>query len=279
LPLVSVVIPTYNRGDVIRRAIDSVLQQDFKDFELIVVDDGSADNTCDVLEAYHKRIRVVSQEHCGVSAARNRGIRSASGELIAFLDSDDEWLPAKLTRQIERRSRNKTYFICHTDEIWMRGGRPVPQKAIHRKQGGHFFERALERCLISPSSAMISAPLLEKVGLFDENLPAAEDYDLWLRVTAFYEVDFVPEVLVIKHGGRRDQLSATTVAIDQYRIRAILKILANPDLPLRSREHAINELRRKCVIVAQGCRKRGKEEEAKAYEQLAESYAGDFYRS
>ncbi len=275
----SVVIPTYNRGDVVRRAIDSVLQQDFKDFEVIVVDDGSTDNTYHVLEAYEKRIRCVFQDHAGVSAARNRGIRLANGELIAFLDSDDEWLPCKLTRQVERRSRGKTYFICHTDEIWMRQGRPVPQKIIHRKQGGHFFKRALERCLISPSSAMISSSLLEKVGVFDENLPAAEDYDLWLRVTAFHEVDFVPEALVIKHGGRSDQLSATTVAIDQYRIRAILKILSNPDLPPRYRESAVNELRRKCGIVAQGCRKRGKEEEANAYEQLAEAYSGALHRS
>ncbi|MGB9615795.1 MAG: glycosyltransferase family A protein [Desulfomonilaceae bacterium] len=275
----SVVIPTYNRGDVVRRAIDSVLQQDFKEFEVIVVDDGSTDNTYDVLEAYKRRIRCVFQEHAGVSAARNRGIRSANGELIAFLDSDDEWLPSKLTRQVERHSRGKTYFICHTDEIWMRQGRPVPQKAIHRKQGGHFFERALERCLISPSSAMMSSSLLEKVGGFDENLPAAEDYDLWLRVTAFHEVDFVPEALVIKHGGRSDQLSATTVAIDQYRIRAILKILSNPDLPPGYRESAVHELRRKCGIVAQGCRKRGKEEEANAYEQLAEAYSGALPRS
>ncbi len=275
----SVVIPTYNRRDIIHRAIDSVLQQDFKDFELIVVDDGSTDNTSDVLEVYGKRIRVVCQEHAGVSSARNQGIKSAHGELIAFLDSDDEWLPAKLGKQVERRRDGQTSFICHTDEIWMRDGREIPQRQIHRKQGGHFFERALERCLISPSSAMISSSLLEKVGLFDENFPAAEDFDLWLRITAFYRVDFVPEPLVIKHGGRRDQLSATTVAIDKYRIRAILKILSNPELPVRYRERAIEELRRKCGIVAQGCRKRGREEEAAAYEGLAESYSRAVYRS
>lgn len=257
---------------MIRRAINSVLQQDFKYYELIVVDDGSTDNTCAVLEEYGARIRVLFQQHNGVSAARNRGIALATGELIAFLDSDDEWLPAKLDKQVQHWNPNKTDFICHTDEIWIRGGRMIPQKAIHRKQGGRFFERALERCLISPSSAMMSASLLEKVGVFDESLPAAEDYDLWLRVTAFYDVDFVPEPLVIKHGGRLDQLSVTTPAIDRYRIQAIVKILCSRDLPLPYRQAAVKELRRKCRIVAQGYRKRGRDEEAQIYDKLAESY-------
>ncbi len=272
MPLVSVVIPTYNRSDVLTRAINSVLMQDFKDYELIIVDDGSTDRTREILDGYSTRIRIAVQQHAGVSAARNRGIELASGELIAFLDSDDEWLPLKLGKQVQRWNSNKTDFICHTDEIWIRGGRIISQKAIHRKQGGWFFERALERCLISPSSAIISAPLLEKVGGFDESLPAAEDYDLWLRVTAFHEVDFIPEALVIKHGGRPDQLSITTVAIDRYRIRAIVKILSERDLPLPYRKAAEKELKRKCRIVAQGYKKRGMYNEALVYEKLAEEY-------
>jgi hypothetical protein len=122
---------------------------------------------------------------------------------------------------------------------------------------------------------MISRRLFDQTGGFDENLPAAEDYDLWLRVTAFHEVDFVPKPLVIKHGGHSDQLSRCVPAIDRFRIQAILKILANPALRPKYREAAIKELIRKCRIVASGCRKRGRTAEAQAYERMARPYQVD----
>ncbi len=272
MPLVTVIIPTYNRARLVQRAIRSVQGQSFTDREIIVVDDGSTDSTKEILLESFPEISVVLQSHAGVSAARNTGILHSRGELLAFLDSDDEWLPEKLSRQVNLYGCNGTEFICHTDEIWMRNGQTVPQKGIHRKQGGKFFERALERCLISPSSVMISRDLLDKVGWFDPELPAAEDYDLWLRITAFHHVDFVPEKLVIKHGGSSDQLSMTTPAIDIFRIRAIMKILENQDLQRAYRQAAINELIRKCRIVALGCSKRGKEHEADTYLELARSY-------
>lgn len=272
MPLVSVIIPTYNRARLAERAIGSVRRQTFRDFELIVVDDGSDDETAETLARFGSEIRVIAQENRGVSAARNSGLGAAHGELLAFLDSDDEWLPDKLERQTNRFRSRRQLFICHTEEIWYRNGKELRQKDIHRKQGGCFFERALERCLISPSSVMMSRGLLDDVGWFDENLPAAEDYDLWLRVTAFHEVDFIPEPLVIKHGGHGDQLSMTTPAIDRYRIEAIRKILANPLLRADYRNAAIRELVRKCGIVANGCAKRGKEEEAEAYRELARTY-------
>lgn len=272
MPLVSVIIPTYNRSRVLGRAIDSVLRQTFSDVELIVVDDGSTDGTRELLARYENQLTSVTQENRGVSAARNTGISRSRGKLTAFLDSDDEWLPDKLMRQVERYSRHTRDFISHTDEIWIRDGRPLAQKSIHRKQGGRFFERALERCLISPSSVLLARSLLDRVGWFDESLPAAEDYDLWLRITAFYEVDFVPEPLVIKHGGAGDQLSQLTPAIDRYRIRAIEKILKNENLSGENRVSAVRELVRKCTIMAAGCTKRGKTREAEAYLELARSH-------
>jgi glycosyltransferase involved in cell wall biosynthesis len=271
MPLITVIIPAYNRAHLVSRAIRSVLNQNFKDFELIVVDDGSNDSTAEALDCFGNALKCVFQEHRGVSAARNTGIEHANGELLAFLDSDDEWLPKKLECQVALADAKKR-FICHTDEIWMRGGKIVPQKEIHRKQGGRFFERALERCLISPSSVMISRSLLDEVGLFDTELVAAEDYDLWLRITAFHEVDFAPQPLVVKHGGNPDQLSMTTPAIDTYRIRAILKILEDPRLNEDYRKAAVGELIRKCKIVSIGCMKKGKRTEAQAYLELAESY-------
>jgi glycosyltransferase involved in cell wall biosynthesis len=271
-PLVSVVIPTYNRAKTLARAIDSVLAQTYRNRELIVVDDGSTDDTDEILESYGDALIRVRQVNRGVSAARNLGIERSNGDPVAFLDSDDEWLPEKLERQMSLFDESDPLFICHTDEIWMRGGREIAQKRIHAKQGGRFFERALERCLISPSSVLLSRSLLDRVGRFDEDLPAAEDYDLWLRITAFHEVAFIPRPLVIKHGGRDDQLSRITPAIDRYRIRAIVKILANPDLPPEYRGAAIRELKRKCRITATGSMKRGKAAEAHVYLELAESY-------
>lgn len=272
MPLASVIIPTYNRTSVLERAIRSVLEQTFRDFELIVVDDGSTDSTTDLLNTFDGKLKALAQANRGVSAARNLGIRSSTGALLAFLDSDDEWLPEKLARQTDLFDSNYPYFVCHTNEIWLRNGKKLPQKEIHLKQGGRFFTRALERCLISPSSVMISRDLIDRVGWFDEDLPAGEDYDLWLRITAFHEVDFVPEKLVIKHGGRADQLSQATPAIDRFRIRAILKILDNPALSCDYREAAVQELIRKCHIVGSGCIKRGKKQEADAYFETAREY-------
>lgn len=272
MPLVSVIIPTYNRAHLLGRAIESVLAQTFHDYELIVVDDGSIDSTRELLATFHGKLIPLFQTHRGVSAARNLGIKHSAGELLAFLDSDDEWLPDKLSRQVALFDRTKGSYICHTDEIWLRHGRGVRQKNVHRKQGGRFFDRALERCLISPSSAMISRYLLDRVGWFDEELPAAEDYDLWLRITAFHDVTFVPEPLVIKHGGHDDQLSQTVPAIDRFRIQAIVKILGDPELRSDYRAAATRELVRKCRIVASGYRKRGRLAESEEFFELARSY-------
>ena len=255
MPLISVIIPTFNRVDVLYRSIHSVLHQTYRDIEIIVVDDGSTDATPDlVLSIVDDRTMYVRQKHLGVSAARNRGISASSGKLIAFLDSDDEWRSDKLEKQLELYGGNND-FICHTDELWLKDDQAVNQKNIHKKQGGCFFERALERCLISPSSVLISRSLLDKVGYFDENLLAAEDYDLWLRITAFYPVTFVDQPLVIKYGGRLDQLSVTTQAIDRYRIEAILNILRNPDLRPDYRVAAVGKLTEKCEILAKGLEK------------------------
>jgi glycosyltransferase involved in cell wall biosynthesis len=256
----------------LERAINSVLGQTFTDFELIVVDDGSTDSTPDLLKKFQDRLIAIHQEHSGVSAARNTGIQNSSGQLLAFLDSDDEWYRDKLNRQVGMYNEENLSFICHTDETWMRNGKEVRQKKIHAKQGGRFFQRALERCLISPSSVIIARSLFDRIGYFDESLPAAEDYDLWLRITAYYEVEFIPEPLIIKHGGSPDQLSETIPAIDRFRIQAILKILGDPGLKSEYRRAAVRELNRKCHIVAFGCKKKGKIQEAEHYLELARKY-------
>ena len=218
-PTVSVIIPTYNRGWILKDAIDSVLAQNYPGYELIVVDDGSIDNTRAILDSYGRDIIVLQQPNQGVSAARNRGISESRADLIAFLDSDDLWLPQKLTRQLAFFRSQPDAFICQTEETWVRNGVRVNPKKRHAKLSGRIFEPSLALCLVSPSAVMIRKTLFDSVGLFDEDLPACEDYDLWLRVSCRYPVFLIDEPLLIKRGGHADQLSKAA-GLDKYRIQA-----------------------------------------------------------
>jgi glycosyltransferase involved in cell wall biosynthesis len=272
-PGVSVVIPTCNRAWCLGEALDSVLAQDFRDFELIVVDDGSTDGTAGLLAGYGDRIRVVSQENRGVSAARNAGIAAARGGLIAFLDSDDLWLPGKLAAQVAFFAAHPAALICQTEELWVRNGRRVNPGRRHRKRGGLIFEPSLELCLVSPSAVMARRELFAAVGLFDEALAACEDYDLWLRVACRIPVHLIETALIVKRGGHPDQLSRAP-GLDRHRIASIVKLLDGGALSCGQRRAAAEVLRRKCAVYAGGCRKRGRFEEAEGYERLARRYAG-----
>ncbi len=255
-PLISVVIPTYNRAGFVAEAVESVLGQTLADIECIVVDDGSTDSTQELLSAFgDERLTVVRQDNRGVSAARNRGIALSGAAHVALLDSDDYWLPEKLERQLDLM-RREGLDISQTDEIWIRNGRRVNPKFKHAKPDGMFFERSLEMCLISPSCVMFSRDFWQDMGPFDEDFPACEDYDLWLRTCLKYPVGLESEKLVVKRGGRPDQLSNSVPCLDLYRMHAIMKVMANGALTSDQREAAENELRRKGEIFIQGCRKR-----------------------
>jgi len=268
-PLVSVIIPTYNRAESVRRAVASVLAQTFGDFELIVVDDGSNDRTQEVLTGVDDRLLLIVQERAGVSAARNRGLSAARGGLIAFLDSDDYWRPEKLAVQVRFFEENPEAVICQTEEIWYRRGRRVNPRIKHRKPSGDVFRASLELCLISPSAVMMRRELFDRVGRFDESLPACEDYDLWLRVTARYPVYLLDRPLVVKTGGHPDQLSRTVAGLDKYRVQALLKILESGRLRPDQVRAVRAELVRKARIYGQGCLKRGRIEEGREYLRLA----------
>jgi len=270
-PFVSVIIPTYNRGRVLGEAIDSVLSQEYRNFELIVVDDGSVDDTRSVLEEYRDKVTVITQKNRGVSAARNTGISCTLGSLITFLDSDDAWLPGKLAAQVDFFDRNTDAMICQTEEIWIRNGKRVNQKIKHRKYSGDIFKRSLSLCLVSPSAVMMRRSLFDSVGFFDENLPACEDYDLWLRVSCRYPVYLIDTPLIIKKGGHMDQLSRQP-GLDKYRIRSLAKILAGGLLSREQYREAAEQIREKCRIYAEGCRKRGKVEEAEYYTDIGSRF-------
>ena len=181
-PLVSIIITTRNREALIPAAIDSVLKQTQQDFELIVVDDGSTAATQEVLHTYGNRLTSLRIDHSGPSAARNRGIAAAQADLIAFLDSDDCWLPRKLERQLAYCSAHADVLVSQTREIWIRNGVRVNAREKHRMYSGWIYEQCLPLCIVSPSSIMIHRRVFDHVGLFDESMPACEDYDLWLRI-------------------------------------------------------------------------------------------------
>ena len=270
-PRVSVIMPTFNRAHCLERAIDSVLDQTFRDYELIVVDDGSTDHTADLLKRYDDSLKSIHQQNRGVSAARNTGIRAARGELVALLDSDDCWLPTKLERQVDFFETHPQAQVCQTEEIWIRNGRRVNPKRRHRKFSGLIFEKSLPLCLVSPSAVMVRKKLFDTVGLFDERLPACEDYDLWLRVSCRYPVYLLDDPLIIKRGGHKDQLSRAA-GLDKYRIQSLEGIIENGRLSESQHRAAARTLLEKCAVYAGGCRKRGRVDEAGYYEKLAEKY-------
>jgi len=281
MPFFSVIIPTYNRRDAVRRAVGSVLSQTMKDYEIIVIDDGSTDGTEESLGEFGGSIRCISQEHAGVSAARNRGISASHGEHLVFLDSDDLWLPDKLFEQQRYILGNPRTRIHQTDEIWIRNGRRVNPKNRHRKREGFIFKESLELCLISPSAVAMERGLFDEYGLFDENLPACEDYDLWLRITAREFVGLLERHLVIRHGGHADQLSSRYWGMDRYRVFAIIKLLASGSL--RPDENLIEcaktVLLEKCIILKEGAEKRGNDDFARTIGEIIRQVRGGRYSS
>ncbi len=269
---VAAIIPTRDRAAWTKRAVESVKAQTRPPDELVVVDDGSTDGTAGHLRAAFPDVRVVREDGRGVSAARNRGIRETGSEWLAFLDSDDEWLPEKLEAQLAALAEEPGRLLCHCDEIWIRDGRRVNPRRRHAKRGGHIFQHCLPLCAISPSSAIVHRSLLDEVGSFDEELPACEDYDLWLRVCARHPVLYVDRKLVRRHGGHADQLSRTP-AQDRYRIRALEKILASGELSDGDFTAAVATLERKIEIYAAGAAKRGRVDEVRELERLRDRFS------
>ena len=272
MSLISVIVPTYNRCAFLKEAIESVLKQTYQRFELIVVDDGSTDNTASVLSCYADKISAFSVQHGGPSAARNYGIKAAHGDYIAFLDSDDLWLPGKLAAQMRFFHANPEARICQTEEIWMRNGIRVNPRQKHKKYSGWIFDKCLPLCVVSPSAVMMHRSVFARVGLFDEAFPACEDYDLWLRIAPFFPIYLIDKPFIIKRGGHGDQQSKNVSSLDLYRIRALCKILNSGFLTSAQHDLALAELKKKCFIYANGCFKRGRKEEGEKIQKLPSDY-------
>ena len=269
---VSVVIPTFNRGHTLNRAIDSVLGQTLLPSEIIVVDDGSTDGTEELISKEYSSVSYIKTNNRGVSAARNLGMKAAKSDWFAFLDSDDQWLPHKLEKQFECLSCSGDFRLVHCDELWIRKGKRVNPKAKHQKHGGYIFEQCLSLCAISPSASLAHRTLFDELGCFDETLLACEDYDLWLRICAVYPVLYVDEPLLIKFGGHEDQLSQKFWGMDRFRVQALRKILRTQNLTESQRLKASSKLIEKCSVLIGGAKKRGNAQMVRKYQNLIDKY-------
>ena len=272
-PKVSVIVPTYNRANRLEGTLRSIVSQTYQDFELIVVDDGSTDNTSKVIESFPSAQYLPMKKNSGVSKARNIGLACAKGEFICFLDSDDLWKEKKLEIQIHWMESNTDNQVCYTDEIWVRNGVRVNQMNKHRKYTGDIFRHCLALCIVSPSSVMIRARLFSEIGNFDESLPACEDYDLWLRIAVKYAFHFIEEPLIIKQGGHEDQLSRKYWGMDRFRVAALKKLLGQNSLDQEKLKLTRSALVEKCSVLIQGFKKRGKKEDEFFYRAIVNKYS------
>ncbi|MBI4389590.1 MAG: glycosyltransferase family 2 protein [Nitrospinae bacterium] len=272
-PAVSAIIPTFNRAPWLKEAMASVLSQNYEDFELLVVDDGSTDDTREMVKDFPEVRYIRNEENSGVSRARNIGVQNARGSFICFLDSDDLWEKDKLAAQMDWMERRPECRACYTDELWVRNGRRVNPMNKHGKYSGDIFRHCLPLCIVSPSSVMLQASLLAEVGGFDEALPACEDYDLWLRIAARYPFHFIPRKLIVKRGGHAGQLSRKYWGMDRFRVRALEKLLDGESLDECQRALAVQELVKKSSVLHKGFMKRENLKDAEYYQRLMEKYS------
>ena len=273
---ISVIIPTFNRCSQLKRALQSVLHQSLQPFEIIVIDDGSTDDTSLMLSEEFPQIKTLYQTNQGVSGARNKGIQASTGDWVALLDSDDEWLPTKLAQQVSALKQQPHYKICHTEEIWIRNGVRVNLNKQYQKKGGWIFNDCLPLCAISPSTVMIHRSIFNEVGIFDPELPVCEDYDLWLRISAKYPVLLITDPQIKKYGGHADQLSQQLWGMDRFRIQALKKIIESRQLSPEQQQATTEMLVKKASIYLMGANKRGKADEVDHYQQLIAQHQVDY---
>jgi len=270
---ISIIIPTYNRDSLLKEAIHSVVEQSYKDWELIIVDDGSTDGT-EGMVPQHPQIRYIKQPHSGMPGqARNVGVSHAKSSLVAFLDSDDLWAPEKLERQLDFHKAHPQFLISHTREKWLRGDKVISQSKLRHKREGDIFSDALDKCIIGPSTVMMDKGLYKAMGGFREDLEIAEDYEFWLRICDSCSIGYIDEPLITKRAGQWEQLSEKYGQIEIFRIRALMDLVEGDYFTPPHKEMAQKRLAKKCRIYAKGALKRGREGDFKKYSEYSEKYS------
>ncbi len=258
---ISVIITTYNRPKLLSRALKSVLSQNHKPFEIIVVDDGSF---CKL--DLPQEIIYIKKQNGGISSARNVGIKRAKGELVAFLDDDDEWDIDKLKLQLAFHEKNNA-VMSYTDEQWIKDGKIINIPKKYQKHDKNIFKKCLSHCFIAPSSVLINKLIFNEIGLFDEGLEVCEDYDMWLKISSKYPVHLLDLPLIKKHAGAKEQLGFKYWGMDRFRIKSLLnlrKIVQNAD-----QKKAIDtEIKAKAKLLLKGAKKHNNKEMIKYYERL-----------
>ncbi len=228
---VTVIIPTFNSAQFLTAAVDSVLAQTFKDFEIIVVDDGSTDNTEDVLKKYDDKVRYIKQKNQGVSIARNTGIKNSNSKYVAFLDSDDVWMPAKLEKQINALENNPKSKACYTEYLSVSEDmKPQDLKRL-RCNGSALNDLLLRGNVIGPPSTILcERQLFEEIGVFDSSLSLSADWDMWIRLACVTELTFLNEPL-IKYRLHGSNMSKNVKLLEEDTVRMLEKAFAMKNLP------------------------------------------------
>ncbi len=269
-PEISVIIPNYNRSEILNKAVDSVLHQTYRKFELIVVDDGSSVNIDfikdKIIDAGHQFIK--HDKNRGVAATRNSGIKKSKNEWIALLDSDDSWHPLKLGKQVEFLTQNREIKFFQCRENWYRNGKLQNQGKQPTMPNGDGFFESIKNCCISSSTVMFKRNLFDEFGGFNASMKVCEDYDLWIKISSKYSVGLLDEFLVDKFAGNKDQLSLRYPAMDRFRIFSLANILTNNDLSKAHVDAAVTVLRNKLKILIDGARKRGNKFINEIYSEL-----------
>lgn len=227
-PLVSVVIATYNMGQYVSTAIDSVLQQDYPELEVVIVDDGSTDDTPERLAQYKedRRVRAFQQDNAGQTVAKNRGLRETRGELIGFCDADNYWLQGKLPTQVNAFAQRPDLGVVYGELKFIDGeGNDLPAPSIKRHSGRITAQLLLDN-FVTFNTTLIPRQILEEVGGFDESLRMAIDYDLWLRISVRYEFLYLPQPLVAYRIWGGQMSHRTGERFDNF-FRLFEKFLAN----------------------------------------------------
>ncbi|MDH4200316.1 MAG: glycosyltransferase family 2 protein [Spirochaetia bacterium] len=261
LPLVDAVVPVYDREPLFLEAVKSILHQDYSNIHIYIIEDGSQSTA--KYSYYFKNWNNITlirlNTNHGVSYCRNLGASLGKGEYVAFLDSDDLWLPDKISKQIVFLRNNPMHKWVHTDEVWLKNGAEVFQKKEHSKQGGIFFERLIQRCIISPSSVLFEKNFFAENHGFLNHFKVAEDYELWLRLNLKYPVGFINEPLTVKRSGNWEQLSQT-IEIDRWRVLALHRIFRIYKNTPEFQKYIANlkkEILKKTKILARGAEKYG----------------------